>query len=189
MLFSLLMLQLSRYIIVHEIKIVIMCSLRLHFARFDQFSEIETRICFLSAPKFIRLETYQSTSRNEHQGYCSLAYWITLLHVYTSGCKYDKGSWSKCNVNNEMTRADILRNPNESDVSCEKTKIITKKCKNKTDRNNKGTYTRPTERVELFNHSNGLQYYYKLAISNQKTNYQLTVIQEFWRIMRLWQCS
>ena len=66
-------------------------------------------------------------------------FFLFFSHVCISACKYDKGSWSKCNVNNEMTRADILRNPNESDASCEKTKLITKICKNKTDRNTKGT--------------------------------------------------
>lgn len=46
-------------------------------------------------------------------------------------CKYEKGTWSKCNAQNEMTRTDSLKNPAEADSSCEKTKMQTKKCKTK----------------------------------------------------------
>ena len=63
---------------------------------------------------------------------------VVYFDACISGCKYDKGTWSKCNANNEMTRTDVLRNPNESDVLCEKTKLITKTCRSKTDRNSKG---------------------------------------------------
>ena len=42
-------------------------------------------------------------------------------------CRYTKGQWSECDAkNNTRTRTLTLRKP---DKNCEKSKVITKKCK------------------------------------------------------------
>lgn len=46
-----------------------------------------------------------------------------------AACRYERGSWSECNVAGEMTRTDKLKA--NSDASCEQSRQITKKCKNK----------------------------------------------------------
>ncbi|XP_044732119.1 uncharacterized protein LOC123294994 isoform X2 [Chrysoperla carnea] len=46
-----------------------------------------------------------------------------------AACRYERGSWSECNGQSEITRIDKLK-PN-SDSSCEQSRQITKKCKTK----------------------------------------------------------
>ncbi|PSN44928.1 hypothetical protein C0J52_15006 [Blattella germanica] len=51
-------------------------------------------------------------------------------------CRYEKGAWSECSAQNQMTRSDSLKA--NSDPSCEQSRQITKKCKNKATKSSKG---------------------------------------------------
>lgn len=51
-------------------------------------------------------------------------------------CRYEKGNWSECNAQSEMTRNDKLKA--NSDPSCEQNRQITKKCKAKGVKPTKG---------------------------------------------------
>nr|CAD7448980.1 unnamed protein product [Timema bartmani] len=53
---------------------------------------------------------------------------------FPAACRYEKGSWSECSSQSQMTRSDSLK-PN-SDPSCEQSRLITKKCKNKAAKGN-----------------------------------------------------
>lgn len=56
--------------------------------------------------------------------------------ILFSACRYEKGQWSECNPQSQMTRNDKLK-PN-SDASCEQNRQITKKCKAKGAKPTKG---------------------------------------------------
>lgn len=60
-------------------------------------------------------------------------YRIVLI---VSACRYEKGQWSDCNGQSQMTRNDKLK-PN-SDAACEQNRQITKKCKAKGVKPTKG---------------------------------------------------
>lgn len=51
-------------------------------------------------------------------------------------CRYEKGPWSECNAQSQMTRNDKLKQ--NSDASCEQNRQITKKCKPKNAKPTKG---------------------------------------------------
>lgn len=50
--------------------------------------------------------------------------------LLTAACRYEKGTWSGC-VNQMMTRIDNLKA--NSDATCEKTRRLTKRCKQETN--------------------------------------------------------
>ncbi|KAL1130506.1 hypothetical protein AAG570_011752 [Ranatra chinensis] len=60
----------------------------------------------------------------------------TIQKKCKKACRYEKGTWSPCNAQNEMVRTDTIKE--KSDPSCEQKRQTTKKCKNKGARANKG---------------------------------------------------
>lgn len=53
---------------------------------------------------------------------------ISLCCAYTfSACRYDKGNWSECQPNGEMTRVDKLKSTSDS-ATCQPTRTMNKKC-------------------------------------------------------------
>lgn len=58
--------------------------------------------------------------------------------LFAAACRYEKGAWSDCNAQSEMTRNDKLKA--NSDPSCEQNRQITKKCKAKGAKPTKGNY-------------------------------------------------
>jgi len=57
----------------------------------------------------------------------------TIQKKCKKACRYEKGTWSPCNAQNEMVRTDTIKE--KSDPSCEQKRETTKKCKNKGTRN------------------------------------------------------
>jgi pleiotrophin len=54
------------------------------------------------------------------------------------GCRYEKGTFSECQPNGEITRTDKLKSTSDS-ANCQLTRVITKKCnKGKQDKQPKG---------------------------------------------------
>ncbi|RZF34289.1 hypothetical protein LSTR_LSTR013446 [Laodelphax striatellus] len=60
----------------------------------------------------------------------------TIQKKCKKACRYEKGQWSACNSQNKMVRKDTIKD--KSDPSCEQNREITKDCKSKAARNNKG---------------------------------------------------
>ncbi|XP_075229166.1 uncharacterized protein LOC142328908 [Lycorma delicatula] len=60
----------------------------------------------------------------------------TVQKKCKKACRYEKGTWSACSPQNKMVRTDTLRD--KSDPSCEQSRQITRDCKNKGSRANKG---------------------------------------------------
>lgn len=59
----------------------------------------------------------------------------TIQKKCKKACRYEKGTWSQCNAQNEMVRTDTIKE--KSDPSCEQKRLSTKKCKTKGNRANK----------------------------------------------------
>lgn len=54
---------------------------------------------------------------------------IKIDPLFSSACRYNKGTtWSEC-VNGEKTRVDNLKQTSDSNVDCEPTRTIKKRCK------------------------------------------------------------
>jgi len=56
--------------------------------------------------------------------------------ILPAACRYEKGAWSECSSQNQMTLSESLKA--NSDPSCEQSRQITKKCKNKGAKSSKG---------------------------------------------------
>lgn len=62
-----------------------------------------------------------------------------FTYIYLPACRYEKGPFSECQPNGEITRVDKLKASSDS-VNCQQTRTITKKCnaKSKQDKQPKG---------------------------------------------------
>ncbi|XP_066905406.1 uncharacterized protein [Halyomorpha halys] len=74
----------------------------------------------------------------------------TIKKPCKKACRYEKGTWSACNAQNEMVRTDTIKE--KSDPTCEQKRLATRKCKNKGNRgskaNNKGGLETEASTVE-----------------------------------------
>lgn len=73
---------------------------------------------------------------------------FNIYFFVVAACRYEKGAWSECNVQSQMTRNDKLK-PN-SDASCEQTRQISKKCKAKGAKPTKDKKGKKNQFITLF---------------------------------------
>lgn len=77
----------------------------------------------------------------DYNNYCYVCIygdWLLFVVCVFAACRYEKGTWSECNAQSEMTRNDKLKA--NSDASCEQNRQITKKCKGKSAKPTKGNH-------------------------------------------------
>lgn len=53
-------------------------------------------------------------------------FFFFLFLLPHTACRYDKGAWSECAPNGQMSRTDSLKS--SSDATCQSTRVVNKNC-------------------------------------------------------------